>query len=224
MTKTVEEIRYLNALFLRKRVGGVTEFAKRMHREQPQMSNIVGDKPIKNIGPRMARLIESTFDYAKGWLDTPHPDLWERRQADVREEPQHYSPSDGFLSATITEEAMPSEDGSWTPQSNRESPREIRCNSPDQGVYAILFLGDRHAPRIRHGEVAIIEPNHKIQSGDEVVIATKSGAKFAKLFLYKKGERLYFEEVSNPGKKSNHDQSDVESMHFIASIKKMDAR
>lgn len=72
----ISEIRYRNALYLRALAGGVTEFALRVERSQPQMSALISDRPSKPIGGRLARHFEICFKKPDGWMDVPHPDLW----------------------------------------------------------------------------------------------------------------------------------------------------
>lgn len=72
----IKQIRYKNAVILRDLAGGVSDFAKKVDRSQPQMSNVVGDNPIKPIGHKLARYFESVFNKPQGWMDTPHFELW----------------------------------------------------------------------------------------------------------------------------------------------------
>ena len=69
-----QEIRRTNARYLSDSVGGVTAFAEKLEKSQSQMSQVIGQKPIKNIGARLARQIESTFCKPNGWLDNVHFD------------------------------------------------------------------------------------------------------------------------------------------------------
>ncbi len=82
----IKQIRYKNAVTLRNLAGGVSDFAKKVDRSQPQMSNVVGDNPIKPIGHKLARYFESVFDKPQGWMDTAHPEIW---QPDNQQEVLH---------------------------------------------------------------------------------------------------------------------------------------
>lgn len=73
----IKQIRYKNAVILRDLAGGVSDFAKKVDRSQPQMSNLVGDSPIKPIGHKLARYFETVFNKPNGWLDLPHHEIWE---------------------------------------------------------------------------------------------------------------------------------------------------
>ena len=73
-----KRIRYFNSRLLVAEVGGVSAFADRLGKEQPQASSIVGENPSKGIGPKIARQIDATFKKPDGWLDLPHYDEWVR--------------------------------------------------------------------------------------------------------------------------------------------------
>jgi len=71
-------IRLLNArLLIRQECGDeLIRFAERIDKSQPQTSAIVGIKPTKNIGLKIAREIARAFDKHDGWLDIPHFQEW----------------------------------------------------------------------------------------------------------------------------------------------------
>jgi hypothetical protein len=69
---TREEIRRQNARELARAAGGQTEFGRMVDMEGPQVSQIIGKNPIKNIGNSIAKRIEIAFSKPEGWLDQPH--------------------------------------------------------------------------------------------------------------------------------------------------------
>ena len=72
----IYEIRYKNARYLADLAGGINAVAEKMDKAQPQISHLLADKPIKNIGSKIARQFEMAFNKPKDWLDHSHPDLW----------------------------------------------------------------------------------------------------------------------------------------------------
>lgn len=70
-------IRYKNVRYLVDFIGGVTNFADKINKSQSQASQFSGSNPIKGIGNKVAREIESAFGKDHGWLDAAHPELWE---------------------------------------------------------------------------------------------------------------------------------------------------
>jgi hypothetical protein len=77
MDMNISEIRLKNARYLANSAGGISAFAEKTGKSQPQISHLIGEKPIKNIGNKIAREIEKSFNQEKDWLDHAHYDLWE---------------------------------------------------------------------------------------------------------------------------------------------------
>jgi phage repressor protein C with HTH and peptisase S24 domain len=71
--KTIDQIRRENALALIE-ANGLTHvaFAQRVDMSAQQAHQILSSRQIRNIGPQMARRIESAFNKATGWLDQDH--------------------------------------------------------------------------------------------------------------------------------------------------------
>lgn len=74
-------IRYTNVRYLVDLIGGVSNFADKINKSQSQASQFAGTNPIKGIGNKIAREIESAFVKEYGWLDVAHPELW--KDADI---------------------------------------------------------------------------------------------------------------------------------------------
>jgi SOS-response transcriptional repressor LexA len=68
----VKDIRRKNLRRLARSVGGITDLSERLDRSQSQISHLIGNSPIKNIGDRLANHIEKVFDKPHGWLDHEH--------------------------------------------------------------------------------------------------------------------------------------------------------
>lgn len=70
VVEDISEIRRRRARELAEREGGLTRFADRLGRSESQVSQIIGTNPVRNIGSRLARDIESAFKKPSGWLDS----------------------------------------------------------------------------------------------------------------------------------------------------------
>ncbi len=70
-----KDIRRENLRALAKSIGGITALARMLGKSQSQISHLIGQNPIKNIGDRLAGQIEKVFSKAHGWLDHEHPEL-----------------------------------------------------------------------------------------------------------------------------------------------------
>lgn len=68
-----KQIRYKNARYLLKNEAlGITDFSEKIGRSQSQTSAYISENPTKNIGDKIARIIEDAFDMPYGWLDEKH--------------------------------------------------------------------------------------------------------------------------------------------------------
>ena len=68
----VKDIRRKNLRKLAQLVGGITDLSEHLDRSQSQISHLIGNSPIKNIGDRLAAHIERVFNKPSGWLDHEH--------------------------------------------------------------------------------------------------------------------------------------------------------
>lgn len=68
---TVNDIRRENARLLARECNGLAEFARRIGRGDPYVSQLLGRTPSRGIGHATARLIERAFSKPEGWLDQP---------------------------------------------------------------------------------------------------------------------------------------------------------
>jgi hypothetical protein len=69
---TVYTTRWRNFRLLAGHPGGITEAADKLGKLQGQVSHFGGEKPIKNIGDKIAREIERAYKKPHGWLDRDH--------------------------------------------------------------------------------------------------------------------------------------------------------
>lgn len=75
-------------------------------------------------------------------------------------------------------------------------------------------------PRIKHGEYVIIEPNHEINNGDEVLVVTDEDQVMVKIYAYEQGGRLTLYSVNENHDPINLYQENIRKMHYMAGIAK----
>lgn len=68
----ISEIRRDNARALAAQTGTPADFARKLGMGDSQVSQLIGENPVKNIGNIIARRIEEAFGKEKGWMDTLH--------------------------------------------------------------------------------------------------------------------------------------------------------
>lgn len=69
---SIKSVRRENLRFLAKSVGGITRLAERLGKTQSQISHLIGNHPVKNIGDKIAAEVEAAFNKPVGWLDREH--------------------------------------------------------------------------------------------------------------------------------------------------------
>jgi len=72
----ISQIRYKNAQYLAELAGGVGAVAEKLGKSQPQVSHLLAETPVKNIGNKIAGQFEEAFNKPEGWLSDLHPELW----------------------------------------------------------------------------------------------------------------------------------------------------
>lgn len=92
--------------------------------------------------------------------------------------------------------------------------------SRDEDVYALKCQGDSMTPRIKHGEYVIIEPNHEIKNGDEVLVVTDEDQVMVKIYAYEQGGRLTLYSINESHEPIHLYQENIRKMHYMAGIAK----
>ena len=79
------------------------------------------------------------------------------------------------------------------------------------------------SPRIKNREFVVVEPNHAIEPGDEVLVKSKDGRVMVKEFLYKRGGRVHLVSVNAAHPPVAIDEDQIEKMHYVGWIAKPSA-
>lgn len=96
----------------------------------------------------------------------------------------------------------------------------INLPSDDANAYAVRCAGDSMLPRIQDGEFVLVEPNHAITNGDEVLVKATDGRVMVKKFLYRRDGKIHLHSVNVAHAPIAIEESQVEAMHFVAAIVK----
>lgn len=100
----INEIRLVNTRYLMKQFKNMAAFADAIDRERPQVSQLIGKNPTKNIGHQMARTIELHCGKPRGWLDHSHDHDREARDHQNAANPN--DDTDILLLARVTEAVL----------------------------------------------------------------------------------------------------------------------
>lgn len=90
----------------------------------------------------------------------------------------------------------------------------------DPDAYALECAGESMRPRIKPGEFVIVEPNHPIQPGEEVLVKSKDGRVMVKEFAYKAQGRYTLLSINESHGKITLHEDEIEKIHYVAGIAK----
>lgn len=116
--------------------------------------------------------------------------------------------------------ATPDLDGFFDDQSYPVGHGEgyIAWPTRDPNAYALRVKGDSMQPRIRPGELIIVEPNVQVNPGDDVVVRTRAGRKMVKQLLMKRAGEITLGSINQEHRQTTISLEEVESIQFVAAI------
>ncbi|SDV49231.1 LexA family transcriptional regulator [Chitinasiproducens palmae] len=131
-------------------------------------------------------------------------------------------PSDRMRRVPVLGVSQLGDNGFWVPIEYPVGQGDGYIDFPttDEGAYAVRCKGDSMMPRIRDGEFVIIEPNHPVMPGDEVLVRAHDGRVLVKTFLYKRDSRVHLLSVNREHAPIAIDEGDVDQMHYVVAIVK----
>lgn len=98
----------------------------------------------------------------------------------------------------------------------------VRFASSHANAYALGCRGQSMQPRIKDGEFVVVEPDHSIAPGDEVLVKDKDERVMVKEWLYTRADTVHLLSVNEAHGKITIPTSQVELMHYVADIAKSD--
>ncbi|MHA7916483.1 S24 family peptidase [Alloalcanivorax xenomutans] len=135
-----------------------------------------------------------------------------------------YKLNNGFRKVPVVGRAELGPDGFWAEIEYPvgEGDGFIFWPTKDKNAYAVEAHGDSMAPRIKHKEFIIVEPNSDVLPGDEVLIKTREIPPrcMVKIFQYTRDDRHHLGNINNEYEDFKLDKALVDKMHFVAGIAK----
>jgi phage repressor protein C with HTH and peptisase S24 domain len=92
--------------------------------------------------------------------------------------------------------------------------------SRDPLAYGVKCKGDSMLPRIKDGEYVVVEPNHPVEPGDEVLVRAKDGRVMVKVLLYQRAGRTHLMSVNQDHAPLAIDTDQIERLHYVVAIVK----
>jgi len=204
--------------------GGVNaKFALKIGTDPSYVSRMLyepGKKGGKRIGDDMVEKIEAALSLPRGTMDgiaqTTHHVLFD--------EGSTYNIKSGVAHVPVVGRAELGPDGLWSDNGHPVGQGDgfISWPTTDSNAYAVEANGDSMAPRIKHREFIIIEPNAEIMPGDEVLIKTSEEPPrcMVKVFQYERDGRYHLSNINTEFEDFRLDRKQVDKMHFVAGIAK----
>lgn len=88
----------------------------------------------------------------------------------------------------------------------------------DPNTYALRVKGDSMRPRIQPGEFVVIEPNHAVAAGDEVMVQSTDGRSMVKKLGSRRNGLLELLSVNEDHRPITLDESQVAKIHYVGGI------
>lgn len=96
----------------------------------------------------------------------------------------------------------------------------LRVYSADPDAYGLRIQGDSMAPRIKHGEFVVIEPNMPPVKYEEVLVKATDGRKMIKVFADLADGFYRFDSINDDHRPIHMACEDVAGIYYVAGILK----
>ncbi|MFM0737065.1 S24 family peptidase [Paraburkholderia xenovorans] len=172
---------------------------------------------IKSLKHEYAVRIEKRFGYRVDWLIMGEGEP-KATDAEHRNELDSTSSS---MRRRIPVEGMAQlgNDGFWAEIDSSVGGGYLELPSRNK-AYGLRCKGDSMQPRIRDGEFVVIEPEHAVEPGDEVLIRATDGRVMIKIYLYSRDGRKHFMSVNDDHVPIAFADEEIELLHYVAAIVK----
>lgn len=95
--------------------------------------------------------------------------------------------------------------------------------SSDPNAYGLRCVGDSMEPRIKDGEFVVVEPNHPVTNGDEVLVKSRDGRVMIKILGYTRDGYTHLLSVNQSHKTIKIQANEIDKLDFVAAIVKASA-
>ncbi|WFQ80489.1 S24 family peptidase [Xenorhabdus sp. SF857] len=198
----------------------VKDLAKRIKMHQPTLHRTLTGE-VKE--PKYSTLKQLADFFGVSPIDLVECDLTSSEStAIVETEGDHHSHT--FTNVPIRNDIIIGDvEKSAPPPPKNQHSMYIRWASYDKDVYAVRCIGTSMMPRIKQGEFVVIEPNHILAPGDEVLIVTTDNTAFIKTFLFERDGYYHLLPVNEDQAPALIPKNTIEIMHYVAGIAKLTA-
>ncbi|MNN00111.1 LexA repressor [compost metagenome] len=93
----------------------------------------------------------------------------------------------------------------------------------DPDAYGLRCNGDSMRPRVKHNEFVVVEPNHAVTNGDEVLVKSQDGRVMVKELAYVRDGVVHLSSVNERHGMVRIPQDQIERLQYVAGIVKSSA-
>lgn len=93
----------------------------------------------------------------------------------------------------------------------------LRIPSSDPLAYALRATSSRYHPRVRAGEVVLVEPEHEPQAGDEVVVQLQGQHLVGELAAIR-GDEFHVDSLQPPHTREIYHRDQIAHIHVITGV------
>lgn len=205
-----KEIRRANMLLLSKRAGTMKALADATDSDPAHLSQIKSG--FRDMGDDVARRFEARLEKPRGWMDV--------LQLDGASEPDAPDYVNEGPSVPVIGTAQLGDDGFWYELQYPVGQGEgfVRYPARDPNTYALRVKGDSMWPRIRPGEFVVIEPNHELVFGEEVMVQTTNGRSMIKILVSRRNGLVELHSINGAHKPITLEESEIAKIHYVGGI------
>lgn len=214
----VYDVRRRNLRRLADALGGPAKLADKLGRSESQISQLIGKTSTRNIGDRLARDVEKISKLREGSLDFPSELMVQDKGGTygiVETGPEVMLKEVAVVGTTQAGPDVAWEELGYPPGYGADY---LDAPSKDPRAYALRVKGASMAPRMREGEVILVEPSLQAQPGDEVVVKTRRGDVMVKTLISIRNEEVTLDSISPDFDRIVLPASDCLFMHVVAGV------
>lgn len=172
----------------------------------PESKNLVRAAEVLCVDPKYLQFGDGPID---AYANVPDAAVLMTRSGELRA-----VPIIGFAIAT------PGEDGYFDDMGFPPGGGEAYLPWPtrDPHAYALRVKGDSMQPRIRPGQIIVVEPSMPVSNLDDVVVRTTAGRKMVKQLLNRRAGEVTLGSINQAHRQLTISLEEIESIHFVAAI------
>lgn len=200
----------LNQLVETRYKGVAADLARAIGRDDAQVWQLLSgpENGGRNIGERLARHIEAALELQQGDLD--------RIDMHAPSSPPYERGAPVVGTAQLGDEGFHMELD--YPVGHGDG--FVRYPTRDRNAYALRVRGDSMRPRIKPGEFVLVEPNHALQAGEEVLVRTTDGRVMVKVLDFRRDGVVQLSSVNEQHRPMTLEEGQIDRMHYVAAIVK----